>query len=299
MRARTADLARGKWKGILLQLGIDDRFLTGKHGPCPMCEGVDRFRFDNKDGGGTFICNQCGAGNGFDLLMQAKGWDFRTAAREVDRLVGRVDPEPVNRRIDPEARKRMLNELWFSAGTIMVGDLAHRYLSSRVKLPPSMPDLRFSEAAPVPQSTQTCPALIALVRGADGKPVTMHRTFLGPNGKADMDNPRALMPGEVPAGAAVRLFSKHEGVLGIAEGIETALAAAERFAVPVWSAINSTMLAKWEPPADVRKVIVFGDSDAKFGGQAAAYSLAHRLSRKIEVAVEIPATLGMDWADAA
>ena len=45
--------------------------------------------------------------------------------------------------------------------------------------------------------------------------------------------------------------------LGIAEGIETALAASYRFGVPVWSAI----LESWEPPTGVKRMIVFGDND--------------------------------------
>ncbi|WP_246102645.1 toprim domain-containing protein [Methylobacterium terricola] len=87
-----------------------------------------------------------------------------------------------------------------------------------------------------------------------------------------------MIPGTIPAGAAIRLFD-HGPVLGIAEGVETALAAASLFGILCWAAINSTLLAKWEPPPNVETVIVFGDSDASFAGQAAAYALAHRLSQ--------------------
>ena len=297
MKPKTVDLARGKWRGILIALGVDKRHLTGKHAPCPMCEGTDRFRFDNKNGDGTFICNQCGAGKGFDLLMQVRGWDFPTAAAEVDKIVGNVRQETAPKRLDDETARRLKNDLWLSASPIHPGDLAHRYLVGRGHYS-ECNDLRLSDAAPVPHSRNTCPALLALVRGIDGSPVNIHRTFLGPNGKADLDNPRAMMPGCIPDGAAVRLYSAGE-VLGIAEGIETAFAAADRFQVPVWSAINSTMLAKWTPPEGVREVIVFGDCDAKFGGQAAAFALAHKLSRKLKVRVEIPDAIGTDWADAA
>ena len=117
--------------------------------------------------------------------------------------------------------------------------------------------------------------------------------------------PAALTPGEVPAGAAIRL-APAGNVLGIAEGIETTLAASARFDVPVWSAINSTILAKWYPLEGVREVIVFGDNDRKFGGQSAALALAHKLAVKgLAVRLEIsgvtfdPAAIGTDWADAA
>lgn len=299
MKRKTADAARGKWKGILKALGVDDRFLSEKHGPCPMCGGQDRYRWDNKDGNGTFICNVCGAGNGFDLLMQVKGYSFPDAAKEVDRIVGNVEAEPVRARLDDDKIRKLKNDLWLAARPLALGDAAHSYLASRVPLPDSLPTiLRHSQSCPCPDGVRR-PALLALVHGLDGLPVNIHRTFLGPNGKADMADPRAMMPGTVPDGAAIRLFPVHGERLGIAEGIETAFAAAARFNVPVWSAVNSTMLAKWTPPPSVREVLIFGDNDPKFGGQAAAYALAHKLTARLHLTVEvhIPRTVGADWAD--
>lgn len=301
MKKRTADAARGKWAGILKTLKVGEEYLTGKHGPCPMCGGTDRFRFDNKHGNGGFICNQCGAGNGFDLLMHVHGWDFATAAKKVDEIVGNVEAEPVKPKLDERARAEMLNRLWGSSHKLTDGDPAMAYLSGRVRLPKSVPGiLRFCPDCPSPDGLRR-PAMLALVQRADGEAANIHRTFLGANGKADMDNPRAMMPGELPDGCAVRLFPTHGERLGIAEGIETAFAAAARFNVPVWSAINATMLAKWTPPATVKEVLIFGDADPKFGGQAAAYALAHRLAGRLRLAVQvhIPERLGRDWADEA
>lgn len=39
-----------------------------KHQACPLCGGSDRFRCDDKNGTGSWICNQCGAGNGYTLV---------------------------------------------------------------------------------------------------------------------------------------------------------------------------------------------------------------------------------------
>ena len=144
--------------------------------------------------------------------------------------------------------------------------------------------------------------MIAMVSTADGKPANIHRTFLRPDGsgKADMSEPRAMMPGRIPDGAAIRLANIHGERLGIAEGIETALAATLKFNIPTWAAINSTILAKWWPPAGVKEVVIFGDNDPLFGGQAAALALAHRLAVKgFAVDVRIPPEVGRDWADAA
>lgn len=166
-------------------------------------------------------------------------------------------------------------------------------------LPPTMPScLRFAERCPAPDGIHR-PALLALVRDANGEPITIHRTFLGASGKADMENPRALMPGPLPNGSAIQLFALSGDTLGIAEGVETALAAADRFGIPVWSAINAALLAKWTPPPQVGEVWVFGDNDAKFGGQAAAFSLAHKLVARLRlrVQVHVPVETGRDWAD--
>jgi len=297
MKRKTADAARGKWRGILLALGIDEKYLTGKHGPCPMCEGRDRFRWDNQNGNGGFICNVCGAGNGFDLLMQVKGWKFSQAAAEVDQVCGNVEAEAARPKMDERARVDMLNRLWLSGTQLQDGDPAHAYLSGRVVLPRSLPScLRYAPACPFPDGVRS-PAMLALVRGADNEPVNIHRTALG---SVDGKRFRATMPGDLPDGSAVRLFPLHGTRLGIAEGIETALAAAHRFNLPVWSALNATMLAKWQPPVGVTEVVVFGDCDPAYGGQAASFALAHRLAARLRLQVEvrIPQAIGKDWADA-
>src|SRR3546814_12514491 len=54
------------------------------------------------------------------------------------------------------------------------------------------------------------------------------------------------------------------------------------------------------PPAIVKRLRIFGDNDPKYGGQAAAYALAHRMSVRldcVECSVEIPNQTGMAWAD--
>lgn len=298
--SRTVEACRGKWRGVLLTLGIPSEALTKKHGPCPFCGGKDRYRWDDKDGTGSFFCSQCGAGRGLDLLMRIKGWDFATAAREADKVVGNVRPDPVKLKRSPEQHRRSLVELWQSSRRVTVGDPVSAYLDFRgVGLPQNVDAIRYAPTCPCPGGGQR-PAMIARVSDLTGAGVTIHRTFLTPQGrKAGMDEPRATMPGTIPDGAAIRL-SMHGERLGIAEGIETALAAGARFGLPVWAAINATMLAKWTPPESVREVVIFADNDEKYGGQAAAYALAHRLKCRLhlDVDVRLPGRVGADWADA-
>lgn len=297
MKPKTADMARGKWRGILMELGVESKFLTGKHGPCPACGGVDRFRWDNKDGSGGFICGQCGSGNGFDLLMLINGWSFPEAAKRVDEIVGNVTAEEIRQRPTEEQCKQWSADLWNGAKVIERADLVDLYLRGRgLSLAAYPKTLRFAPSCRAPDGS-SYPAMLAIVHDADRNSLTVHRTFLGRGRKADIAEPRAIMPGALTDGASVRLspMGRH---LGIAEGLETALAAADLFEMPVWATINSSMMARWVPPHGVERVTVFGDNDKKFGGQKAAFTLAHKLAcRGILVDVQLPPTLGTDWLD--
>ncbi len=82
----TALLAKGRWFEILSALGIPEKVLNKRHQPCPMCGGKDRFRWTNYHDDGMYICSQCGAGNGFQLLMKFHGWTFARTAAEIDTL---------------------------------------------------------------------------------------------------------------------------------------------------------------------------------------------------------------------
>jgi len=67
--------------------------LTNKHQACPACGGKDRFRFDDKEGRGTYICSNCGAGDGVDLLQKYTGWGFAEAAQFTEDTLG-IKPKP-------------------------------------------------------------------------------------------------------------------------------------------------------------------------------------------------------------
>ncbi|EKP0306323.1 DUF927 domain-containing protein [Aeromonas veronii] len=79
--------ACGHWPDVLAGLGIDIP-RRGKHGPCPACGGKDRFRLDDKTGRGTFICSQCGSGDGLDLVCRVTNKSPKEAAELIAPLVG-------------------------------------------------------------------------------------------------------------------------------------------------------------------------------------------------------------------
>jgi putative DNA primase/helicase len=300
---KTSEAATGKWRGILLRLGVPDSALTGKHGPCPCCNaGKDRFRFDNKEGRGTWICGCGEAGDGMALAMKFTGREFADVASEIDTILGNevVGAEKPPAEMTEAQRKAALREVAAQTVRAAPGDLVDAYLTARgigeIVYPPS---LRFARAL-----RDGCggvrPAMVAVVQDPEGANVTLHRTFLRPDGKAkaEMETPRRLMPGKLPDGACVRLSEYTGGPLGIAEGIETAKAASALYEIPVWAALNASMLARWQPPEGCDEVAVFADNDPKFGGQAAAFTLAHRLACKgLTVTVHLPEVPGDDFAD--
>ncbi len=80
--------AKHNWKTILQHAGVDETVLNGKHQACPFCGGKDRFRFDDKNGDGTYICGQCGAGDGFKFLSNHLHEGFKEIAIMVEDVLG-------------------------------------------------------------------------------------------------------------------------------------------------------------------------------------------------------------------
>lgn len=297
--------AVGRWPEIHRALGVPATLLTGKQGPCPKCEGRTRFRFTDHEDRGGFFCNQCGHGDGFDLLRIVRGWDIRRAAEEVRRHLSGAPAPSQKSTPAPRGDRRERGAIWTSAKPL--GDVlaARRWWTSRVGFVPSCPDLRASDRLHYGPTATAYPGMVARVVSPCGsRAVQLHRTYLTDLGeKAPVERARMLMPkvedGEMDGGA-VRLASHSGGALGIAEGIETAVAATALTGVPCWAALTATGMTKWEPPAGV-VVTIFADNDShkRFTGLKAAADLAHRLSGQgVTVAdVLIPPRKGEDWND--
>lgn len=293
------DQAKGRWRSILSQLGVDASFFDGRQRPCPICGGKDRARFDDIGGHGTWICNHCGAGNGISLAMKVTGLAFPDLAVRVREM---LPDAPVSAGKAPRDDTKCWAEarrVWVNAVPIG-GTMAEAYLRSRGAWSDHLGDGEALRFVPTLRATKHeagyLPAMVARVSDPTGAGVNVHRTFLHEGRKVY----RAMMPGAVPEGSAIRLFPSSER-LGVAEGIETSLRAAHRFGVPTWSAITAGGMERWDPPAGTAHLDVFGDSDHSFAGQASAYILARKLTNRpapIVCAVHLPDALGTDWADA-
>lgn len=82
-----AHAAAGQWPSVLAGLHINVPDSPRKHTACPACGGTDRFRFDD-NGRGSFICNQCGAGDGLDLIKKVNNCDTTEAAQLAADVLG-------------------------------------------------------------------------------------------------------------------------------------------------------------------------------------------------------------------
>ena len=291
----TVERARGRWREILTQIGVETRFLVNKHGPCPICGGKDRFRFDDRDGSGSYYCNQCGAGVGLILVRKLRGWDFRTACSEVDKIIGTDAPAQPSasctRDADRRARdvRRLLSEA--RDRSVVEAYLARRGLSL------SSPVLRGHSECQYFDGHQLAgryPAVIAPILGPDGSLQSVQRIYDAP-----VDPRKKTMPPvKTISGAAVRLHDPGGTELAITEGIENGLAVHEMFDLPVWAVLSAGGIKAFEPPPGLGKLHIFGDNDSNFVGQQAAYDAASRISRTgLKVSVDIPLRPDSDWLD--
>ena len=305
--------AQGRWRGIMSALGLTTKQTGGKHCECPICQNgpkSDSFRFDDKDGKGTWICTHCGSGDGWKLVMLMRNVDFKEALKIVAPLVGHVNFEPPKAKVHTtvDAREEM-TALWKRARPLDGQDLASRYLQRRGIDREVWPNaLRFIDSLIYLEDgvRQYFPAMLARYSAPDGKSAFLHRTWLQePGAKADVDPCRKFWRGSVPEGGAVRLSMAAE-TMGVGEGIESVLRATRLHSIPAWACCTAGALVKFIPPIECRHLIIFADNDPSFTGQYAAYTLAHRLqmvpkAHRIEVEVRLPSYWDKgdseDWGD--
>ena len=326
--------ARGRWEHILTAIApqlVPAFERLGRHVPCPVHGGTDGFRLfkDAEDSGGS-VCNTCGVrSDGLATLMWVTGRGFREILESVAEHVriGSPDRRPAkwvqNKKDSPaeeddKKARQSLNRVWNESISIAHRDAepARLYLARRgisIRQPETLrfhPSLGYYEGQKI---IGRFGVMVAMVVDQDGEPVTIHRTYLTPDGfKAGVKSPKKLMHHSSLrklTGGAIRLVEAGS-VLAVTEGLETALAVTEGTGLPVWPCVNAHLLEHFTPPDEVSQVLVFADKDRpsmqhpKGHGQAVAKELVQRLwkmdkkASAIVPAGEIQAgKKSLDWLD--
>jgi hypothetical protein len=170
------------------------------------------------------------------------------------------------------------------------------YLRSRGLVLPDEPVLRFHPRCPRGKG-EFLPAMIAQMSSPlTGEARGIHRTFIKPDGTGKVEiGPAKMMLG--PAGV-IRLCEPEGRGLGITEGIENALAIAQRICWgPVWAAGSAGAIAKF-PMLVECTLNIFCDNDDGGPGIRAARECAGRLADAgSEVLIHTPPQ-GADWDSA-
>lgn len=342
-RKQVYDKARGHWPRILTGAGVPDHYLRlKKAGPCPLCnDGDDRYTFDDRKGDGDYFCRVCGPGKGVTFLMKYRGEEWPDV---VDWVLAFLQ-DPDNRALlaerddriaayqrslsetEEQKRRRRFQEVWKGARRIEEGDPVHRYLTRRVPglvtIPSVLryhPELDYYAPPEVKDGSPVFmgrfPAMVAAVQDPSGTVGNIHRTYLTPEGEkakiisgdGEILDVKKLMPTVYAKSTAIRLAGESRE-LGVAEGIETALAAQVFAGVPTWSVVNTAGMKGFEIPPWVEVLTIFADNDRPDQhGRRAGFDAAHALAsredvvalvkqRKLRVNVRAPSTVGTDIAD--
>lgn len=240
----------------------------GRHSkrPCPICGKKGKFRIDNKDNTGSWIC-VCGAGDIWKLLTETTGKDFKTLAREIDQHFGNEYERPVvEEKTGPTILDLMIKRVGIS--NKITGTNVEQYLNSR-------------GIFEIPQKNivESSGNMLAIASDALNKPVYSHETFLNGSQKADLETQKKMFSlienTEYSESVAIRMFPV-QSTLGIAEGIETALSCRQIYKCSVWSTLNSSLMKKFRAPVGVDHLIIFADNDKNGTGLAAAFECGNR-----------------------
>jgi putative DNA primase/helicase len=241
----------------------------------------------------TYKCIRCGV----------QGW-AREAGSQADRPPAAQQhfKDDKEQRAKAERNRLYALEIWSEALPI-VDTLAATYLSSR-KLTFEMLSnvhavLRFAPRCPVGREKH--PAMLALLRDVrTDAPRAIQRTILTPEGnKVDR---RTLGP---KSGAAIKLWpdSEVEHGLVLAEGLETAMAAAKKrykstLLRPIWAAVDAGNLENFPVLAGIDALTIVVDNDESRRGQLAARTCALRYDAANRQVLRLMAReVGLDFND--
>ncbi|WP_263065389.1 TOPRIM and DUF927 domain-containing protein [Dickeya dadantii] len=268
--------ANGHWEGILQRLGIPT---NRQESECPNCGGNTRYRFDDKEGRGTYFCSHCGAGTGLDLVMKVNKCDAWQAAEQVAEVLAL--PLPVVKPTIEKPDNRTITE--------RVNSLVAKAVSGQS-------DYLLNKGLQRPSLLLDDGSLLLVLQNMDGTPTGAQ--LIKPNGE------KKLIAGSRKKGAfiPVNILPEHTDTVIIAEGYATAITASLLIQSVAISALDSGNLihvarscrAVW-PDA---KIILAADNDHKTDGDNTGKIAAEKAALAVNGWVALPPTTEKaDWND--
>lgn len=332
---------------LTTSLDVALKYGPRKHSSCPLHQGKtnENFRFlPSYATDGKCICNTCGQFDGWEILRKVNAWGWVEAVNAVGEFLriphplkkGKViAPRPITRiipvyredpaliaRKDADAKKAM-NEAWLAALPLShpKAEFARNYLAARqlpalparvtdVRAHPGMEYWHYNEVTEKREKIGVFPTLLAMFRDPAGKPVTLHRIYLAPDGSSKANVPgtakksMSVCSDQTMVGGAVRIDSEVKSVLAVGEGLESSLAARAMHGLPTWSILTAGLMEHLVIPESVKIVIYFNDRDRSHTGQSVGEKGVIKCramglqAAAYEPPFEIPeGAKSVDWAD--
>lgn len=306
-RAEVADKCAGHWEewfSLYLDGATVSTLFRRRNLTCPQCGTPKRFYLAGRVEGSGHCCSPSCSFHTFDGLMTISVLSNTPLGEVVINIashLGMTDKKPKQVFIPqkPKEVKRTemtsqeietLRRVIETSHPMESGDVVWRYLVGR-GLAPRLVNAVMKEGlisaneALYHAPTETkYPAMVVPVVSPLGQIVGAHRTFLiedelGHVSKIDHEHNKMLTGSFEDAyiGSRIELGGPAGNAIGIAEGIETALAV-NAMGIHCWSVLNTAGMQSFIPPEGVKSVYVFADNDKSSGGQFAAYKCKERLT---------------------
>lgn len=277
---RTVEATKGRWKDILNYYRLPP--ITGKkhyHGKCPICSRIGKFRIDNKNDNGSWIC-LCGAGDGWKLLKLTQKKEFKTLATEIDKIIGNDSLYKIKKNVflDAETLHSKVIKKFISLINIK-NTSANKYFHHRGIYVLPKNNIKFNPCEKTPFGIKQ--SIWSIATDNNGNGCYLHRTILDGERKANFEgNKRMLKIQEdnylsFAKSIAIRMFPV-SSTIGIAEGIETALSCKQIYGCNTWSTLNAGFMRKFQAPKGVKHLIIFADKDNSGTGLASAFDCGNK-----------------------
>lgn len=237
----------------------------------------------------------CHQGAVIAALRERGLWPDRTVdGRLAQRKPVAVASSPAEPDEEELARMAEARSIW-EASRPARGTLAETYLRNRGIFAAPPRSIRFHPGLYHPAARRELPALIGALQSPAGRVTAVQRIYLRPDGKgkAAVESPK--MTRGVMGQGMVRL-ARPGRVLGIAEGIETAMSAMAIFSLPVWACLGASRIAGLDLPEIVEQVIIFADNGTA-GMDAADRAMLGYQAQGVIVYVEPPPPEFPDFND--